>query len=143
MKAISQAEVKAMGSEAITIPTTVKCKRKLKPDGSYDKHKARMAARGYLLVRRMLKLGMDLPDTFSLTIRTLTFLLVLQIAVAKNLKCATQDIKYAYLNVDIPKDDVPIITKLHPLVAEICGLDPDQLYRIMKCLYGLPKSGKL
>ena len=70
MKAISQAEVKAMGSEAITIPTTVKCKRKLKPDGSYDKHKARMAARDDLLVRRMLKLGMDLPDTFSPTIRT-------------------------------------------------------------------------
>ena len=90
-----------MGSEAITIPTTVKCKRKLKPDGSYDKHKARMAARGDLLVRRMLKLGMELPDTFSPTIRTLTFLLILQIAVAKNLKCATQDIKYAYLNVDV------------------------------------------
>ena len=140
--AISNDEVQAM-PEVITIPTTVKCKRKLKPDGSYDKHKARMAARGDLLVRKMLKLGMDLPDTFSPTIRTLTFLLVLQIAVAQNLKCATQDIKYAYLNVDIPADDVPIITKLHPLVAEICGLDPNQLYRIMKCLYGLPKSGKL
>ena len=66
--------------EVINIPTTVKCKRKLKPDGSYDKHKARMAARGDILVRKMLKLGMDLPDTFSPTIRTLTFLLVLQIA---------------------------------------------------------------
>jgi len=140
--ALSNDEVQSM-PEVITIPTTVKCKRKLKPDGSYDKHKARMAARGDLLVRKMLKLGMDLPDTFSPTIRTLTFLLVLQIAIAKDLKCATQDIKYAYLNVDIPADDVPIITKLHPLVAEICGLDPNQLYRIMKCLYGLPKSGKL
>ena len=134
LKAISDAEIKAM-PKVITIPTTVKCKRKLKPDGSYDKHKARMAARGDLLVRKMLKLGMDLPDTFSPTIRNLTFLLVLQIAVAKGLKCATQDIKYAYLNVDIPKDDTPIITKLHPLVAQICGLDPNQLYRIMKCLY--------
>ena len=142
LKAISEAEVRSM-STVIYIPTTVKCKRKLKPDGAYDKHKARMAARGDLLVRKMLKLGMDLPDTFSPTIRTLTFLLVLQIAVAKGLKCATQDIKYAYLNVDIPEGDIPIITKLHPLVAQICGLDPNQSYRIMKCLYGLPKSGKL
>ena len=86
---------------------------------------------------------MDLPDTFSPTIRTLTFLLVLQIAIAKGLKCATQDIKYAYLNADIPESDVPIITKLHPLVAKMCGLDLNQRYQIMKCLYGLPKSGKL
>ena len=99
------------------IPTSVKCKRKLEPDGSYDKHKTRTAARGDLLVRKLIRLGMDLPDTFSPTIRTLTFLLVLQIAIAKGLKCATQDIKHAYLNADIPESDVPIITKLHPLVA--------------------------
>ena len=142
LQPISDDAVRAMPT-AINIPTTVKCKRKLKPDGSYDKHKARMAARGDLLVRKMLRLGMDLPDTFSPTIRTLTFLLILQISVSKGLKCATQDIKYAYLNVDIPAEDTPIITKLHPTVAQICGLDPDQLYRVMKCLYGLPKSGKL
>ena len=69
----------------ITIPTTVKCKRKLKPDGSYYKHKARTAARGDLLVRKLFKLGIDLPETFSPTIRTLTILLVLQIAISKGL----------------------------------------------------------
>ena len=86
LQPISNDAVRAMPA-AINIPTTVKCKRKLKPDGSYDKHKARMAARGDLLVRKMLRLGMDLPDTFSPTIRTLTFLLILQIAVSKGLKC--------------------------------------------------------
>ena len=70
-------------------------------------------------MRKLIKLGMDLPDTFSPTIRTLTFLLVLQIAISKGLKCATQDNNYAYLNADIPKSDVPIIiTKLHPQVAD-------------------------
>jgi hypothetical protein len=49
LREISDDEVKSM-PKVITIPTTVKCKRKLKPDGSYDKHKARMAARGDLLV---------------------------------------------------------------------------------------------
>ena len=59
------------------------------------------------------QVGYGPPDTFNPTIRTLTFILVLQIAVAKGLKFATQDIKYAYLNVDVPEDDVPIITKLY------------------------------
>jgi len=31
---------------------------------------------------------------------------------------------------------------LEPFVADICGLDPNQLYRIDKCLYGLPDSGR-
>ncbi len=135
LKPISQEQLQKL-EDYITIPSTVKCKRKLKPDGSYDKHKARTAARGDHLVRKLIKLGMDQPDTFSPMIRTLTFLLVLQIAIFKGLKYATQDIKYAYLNADIPKSDVPIITKLHPQVAEMCGLNPNQLYQIMKCLYG-------
>ena len=71
---------------------------------------------------------MDLPDTFSPTIRTLTILLVLQIAISKGLKCVTQDIKYAYLNHN----------QATPQVAEMCGLNPNQLYQIMKCQYGLP-----
>ncbi len=55
---------------------------------------------------------------------------------------AGTDIKAAYLNVPRPAGEIPILTKLERFVAEICGLDPDQLYRIDKCLYGLPDSGR-
>ena len=66
---------------------------------------------------------------------------MMQIAIAKGLIWCTADIKAAYLNVPRPAGEIPILSKLEPLV-EICGLDPNQLYRIEKCLYGLPDSGR-
>ena len=66
---------------------------------------------------------------------------MMQIAIAKRLIWCTADIKAAYLNVPRPAAEIPILTKLEPFVAEICGLDPNQLYHnIDKFLYGLPDS---
>ena len=72
----------------------------------------------------------------------LTFAFMIQIAIALGLIWCTADIKATYLNVPRPAGEIPILTKLERFVAEICGLDPDQLYRIDKCLYGLPDSGR-
>ena len=55
----------------------------------------------------------------------------------------TMDIKSAYLNADLPPDADWIITTLESHIAEVCGLDPSQKYRICKALYGLPDSGRL
>jgi hypothetical protein len=76
-----------------------------------------------------------MPQTFSPTVKPLTF------AFTVTLDCiwCTADIKSAYLNVPRPTEEIPILTKLEPFVADICGL---QLYRIDKCLYGLPNSGR-
>ena len=52
------------------------------------------------------------------------------------------DITVTYLQVSIPDDAEWIVTRLEPFVAKICGLDPDQLYKIDKYLYGLPDSGR-
>ncbi len=78
-------------------------------------------------------------QTFSPTVKLLTFAFMMQIAIAKRQIWSTADIKAAYLNVPRPVGEIPILTKLE---AEICGLDPSQLYRIDKCLYGLPDSGR-
>ena len=96
-----------------------------------------MAARGDEYLRKLLQKGGHLPKCFSPTINSLTFAYVLQIAAAKNLFSASQDIKYAYLNAEMP-----IITKLDDNIAKICGLQPGRLYRIMKAMYGLPASGR-
>ena len=40
------------------------------------------------------------------------------------------------------RDTNLILTKLEPFVAEICDWPVQQLYRIDKCLYGLPDSGR-
>ena len=137
----SEQQVKKMGMYWL-IGTTLKCKRKKKGNGQPDKHKARGAARGDQLVAKILKAGLPLPPTFSPTVKPLTFAFMMQIAIALGLIWCTADIKAAYLNVPRPAGEIPILTRLEPFVAEICGLDPNQLYRIDKCLYGLPDSGR-
>jgi hypothetical protein len=53
------------------------------------------------------------------------------------------DIKSAYLNAALPPDADWIVTTLEPHIANACGLDPAQEYRIVNALYGLPDSGRL
>ena len=132
----------AQASSAIQIGTTLKCKRKKKGDGSADKHKARAAARGDQLARIYKARGIKPPESFSPTVSAVTFALLLQVAVSKGLHMATTDITAAYLQVPYSKSDPVIITKLEENIAKICGLDPNQLFRINKYLYGLPNSGR-
>lgn len=124
------------------IHIVVKCKRKLKADNSYDKHKARGAARGDEYLRQLLRQGIKPPKTFSPTIAPLTFQFVLQIAVAKRLKHATCDIDYAYLNAPVSDDEDTIIIIIDDTLADICSLPHGTLYRVNKSLYGLPSSGR-
>jgi len=124
------------------IATTFKAKRKKKSNGEPDKYKVRGAARGDQLTRAMKKLGVQLPPTYSPTVRPLTFAFILQLAVVKQFSMATMDIKTAYLNVKLPLDEDWIITQIDPRIAKLCGLDPDQHYRIGTALYGLPDSGR-
>ena len=131
-----------VGRKYVFIETTLKCKRKKKGNGLPDKHKSRAAARGDQYSRKVLKNGGILPPSYSPTIAQLTFAFILQLATSKKLKCATMDITAAYLQVPIPEETEWIVTKLEPFVAKICNLDPDQLYKIDKYLYGLPDSGR-
>jgi hypothetical protein len=136
--ALTQEEVKAI-LRYWQIDTTLKCKRKKKKGNGLlpDKHKARGAAREDQLAAKILKAEPPMPQTFSPTVKPLTFACMMQIAIARGLIWCTADIKAAYLNVPRPAGEIPILTKLEPFVAEICELDPNQLY-----LYGLPDSGR-
>ena len=138
---VSSEEVKTM-KKYWQIGTTLKCKRKKKGNGLPDKHKARGAARGDQLAAKILREGLPMPQTFSPTVKPLTFAFMMQIAVTLDCIWCTADIKSAYLNVPRPTGEIPILTKLEPFVAEICDLPVQQLYRIDKCLYGLPDSGR-
>jgi hypothetical protein len=103
LEEITNEQVKELGAHTF-IHTVVKCKRKLNPDGSYDKHKARTATRGDEYLRKLLARGQPPPASFSPTINALTFQFVLQVATSKSLLRATQDIKFAYLNAPVPDD---------------------------------------
>ena len=104
------------------IGTTLKCKRKKKGNGLPDKHKARGAARGDQLAAKILREGLPMPQTFSPTVKSLTFTFMMQIAVTLDCIWCTADIKSAYLNVPRSTGEIPILTKLEPFVAEICDL---------------------
>jgi hypothetical protein len=126
------------------IRTTLKYKRKKKPNGEPDKHKARAVARGDTLRRSMIKAQAPLPVSSSPIIMPLTFALFLQLAVIQQLHMATMDIKSAYFNTPLPQDAEDwIITTLKHHIAIACGLDPAQEYRIANALYGLPDSGRI
>ena len=119
------------------IATTTQLKRKKNAQGLYEKHKARECARGDLLAHLML------PDeTYSPTVSPLTFALILQLAVLFGLKRKTVDTVGAYLYQRYPTDKRTLITRLHPTVAEICGLKPSTTYQIVRYIYGLPDAGK-
>ena len=99
------------------IRTTLKCKRKKKPNGEPDKHKARATAREDTLRRSMIKENAPLPVSYSPTIMPLTFALFLQLALIKQLHIATMDIKSAYLNAPLPQDADWIVTSLEHHIA--------------------------
>ena len=96
LRALTPEEVKAI-PRYWQIGTTLKCKRKKKGNGLPDKHKARGAARGDQLAAKILKAGLPMPQTFSPTVKPLTFAFMMQIAIAKGLIWCTADIKAAYL----------------------------------------------
>jgi len=137
---ISQEEVNSI--EHIRIGTVVKCKRKKKGSGQPDKIKSRTCSRGDQLAREMKRRGIEPLKTYSPTVSALTFALVLQIAIILGLIIATADITSAYLWCLYPRTAITLITMLEKNVAEICGKDPMQLYRINKYIYGLPDSGR-
>jgi hypothetical protein len=58
------------------------------------------------------------------------------------MELCTIDTVGAYLYQDYPDDAEPLYLKLEPGVAEACGLEPCQIYRVRKYLYGLPDAGR-
>lgn len=116
------------------IHTTMQLKHKLKQDQSLAKWKARLCACGNELY------GM-IAETFSPTIGALAYATVHQIAILDRMEKMTVDTVGAYLHQTYPADALPLYVVLPSNVAEVCGLKPDQKYRIRKYLYGLPDAG--
>jgi histone deacetylase 1/2 len=81
-------------------------------------------------------------ETYSPTIGALAYATVHQLAVIDNMEMCTVDTVGAYLYQEYPDEMTPIYLVLPSNVAEICGLDPTDHYRIRRYLYGLPDSGR-
>ena len=120
------------------IYATVVLKRKMLDAVTIDKYKVRICACGNQLIN---KPGYNNP-TYSPTVSMLVHSALLQLSIHDNMFTATYDTVGAYLYQEYPKDAKLLYIKFPSSVARACNLDPSQLYRVRKYLYGLPDSGR-
>ncbi|GMF20131.1 unnamed protein product [Phytophthora fragariaefolia] len=105
-------------------------KKKTLADGSLDKYKARIVAKGYSQ-----KYGEDYTETFSPVVRHSTLRLVLVIVVARRMKRMQQDVKTAFLNSDLDEE-----IYLEPAEGYQC--DDGHVWRLRRALYGLKQASR-
>ncbi|GMF63074.1 unnamed protein product [Phytophthora fragariaefolia] len=105
-------------------------KKKTLADGSLDKYKARIVAKGYSQ-----KYGEDYTETFSPVVRHSTLRLVLVIVEARRMKRMQLDVKTAFLNSDLDEE-----IYLEPAEGYQC--DDGHVWRLRKALYGLKQASR-
>jgi hypothetical protein len=101
-------------------------------DGSLDRYKSRLVAKGYSQCP-----GFDFKETFAPTVRYSTIRIVLALAALEDLELRSVDISHAYLNGTLEEE----IYMQQPEGFEVGG--PDHVCKLRKSLYGLKQAGRV
>jgi hypothetical protein len=107
-------------------------KKKLRPDGTIDKYKARLVAKDYTQ-----KEGDDFFDTYSPVIRLTTIRVLLSLAVSHGLLVHQMDVKTTFLNRELEEK----IYMTRPDGFVVKGQE-DKVCKLIKSLYGLKQAPK-
>ncbi|KAK3160978.1 hypothetical protein QOZ80_1BG0069800 [Eleusine coracana subsp. coracana] len=107
-------------------------KKNLKPDGTIDKYKARLMAKGYTQ-----KEGEDFFDTYSPVARLTTIRVLVALAASHGLIVHQMDVKTAFLNGELDEE----ICMDQPDGFVIKGQE-DKVCKLLKSLYGLKQAPK-
>ena len=107
-------------------------KIKHKADGSIERYRARLVAKGYSQ-----RPGFDYVETFAPTVRFAAVRTVLAIAALEDLELRSVDISHAFLNGDLEEE----IYMDQPEGFEVGG--PEYVCRLKKSLYGLKQAGRV
>ena len=105
---------------------------KYKPDGTFDKYKCRIVARG-----DMLRTSPD-TDLYAGTVRSDSMRLLYSIIAYEDLDLMSIDVKTAFLYPPLPESEVIFMRRPK-------GIRDDQMPAIMrlrKCIYGLPQASR-
>jgi hypothetical protein len=105
---------------------------KQKADGTVERYKARLVARGFSQ-----QYGIDFEETFAPVARISSVRLILAIAVANNYEIHQMDVTAAYLNGRLEEE----IYLQQPEGFEDKN-NPDGVYRLRRALYGLKQAGR-
>ena len=116
------------GKKAISLKWIFKTK--FNSDGTIQKHKARLVARGCIQEH-----GIDYEETFSPVARFETVRVILALAAQMQWTIFQFDVKSAYLNGEL-KEDVYV---QQPEYFEIAGAE-HKVYKLEKALYGLKQA---
>ncbi|MCO5584252.1 hypothetical protein L7F22_038176 [Adiantum nelumboides] len=108
-------------------------RRKLHPDGSVARYKARLVARGFSQIA-----GLDYGDTFSPVLRMSSFRLLLALAATLDLEIFHLDVQTAFLHGELPEE--LYIEQPPYFVSETA---PHSVCRLHRSLYGLKQSPRL
>jgi hypothetical protein len=107
-------------------------KKKLRPDGTIDKYKARLVDKGYTQ-----KEDEDFFDTYSPVARLTTIHVLLSLAASHGLLVHQMDVKAAFLNGELEEE----IYMTQPIGFVVKGQE-DKVCKLMKSLYGLKEAPK-
>ena len=107
-------------------------KRKLKSDGSIEKYKTRLVAKGFKQ-----KKGVDYFDTFAPVTRISSIKVLIALASVHNLVIHQMDVKTTFLNGELEEE----IYMDQPEECKVLG-DEKKVCRLVKSLYGLKQAPK-
>jgi len=113
---------------------------KINPDGSFQKYKIRIVARGDEITRRNsgdpnLARAMS-DDNYAGCVKSESVRILLAVAAEMDLEIESWDVKTAFLYPDLDPNDVLYLVRPHGLT----DADMPPVLQLQKCIYGLPQA---